>query len=110
MTPVTTPVRIHSSPTVVEIVMLEPPCLSTQNEKTAGVSSEVIANWRAMTPRAARMTPRMRAARRALRSAALTSTVTCSTVGVAAVMPHPLRPAPCRRPACACDRTGRGPG
>ena len=110
VTPVTTPVRIHSRPTVVEIVMLDPPCLSTQKENTAGVSSEVTANWRATTPRAAKMTPRMRAARSALRSEALTSTVTCSKVGVAAVMPRPLPPVPGRRPACACDRTGRGPG
>ena len=55
VSPVTTPVMIHSSPTVVEIVAADPPCLSIQKVKTAGVSSELMDSWRANSPRTARM-------------------------------------------------------
>ena len=64
MMPVATPARIHRTPTVVVIVNGVPPCLSTQNEKDAGTSIVLVASCSANRPSAARITPRMRAARR----------------------------------------------
>ena len=109
-TPVMTPVAIQMTPTVVVRVMASPPCLTIQNENVAGTDIVLSDSWSANRPSAARMTPRMRAARRALRSALLISVLTSSMAGVAAVM-RPTLPSPCRRRrGPASGRTGTASG
>ena len=93
-----------------------PPCLSIQNENVAGVSKEPVREVGTRTGRGPRTTtPRIRAVaqRRALGGRVLVATG-CSTVGLAAVMPAPLRSGGVARswhvrvPRCATRSTGSG--